>query len=46
MAGLSRNSVNRALAELERLGIIHRSYGVVEIIDLAGLRGVLTADTA
>jgi CRP-like cAMP-binding protein len=42
MTGLSRNTVNIVLAELERLAVVNRRYSVVEITDLAGLRGVLT----
>ncbi|MFN3610194.1 MAG: Crp/Fnr family transcriptional regulator, partial [Hyphomonas sp.] len=35
--GLSRASMNRALSELEDLGLIRRSYGCVEICSVPGL---------
>lgn len=35
--GLSRASMNRALSELEDLGLISRSYGCVEICSVPGL---------
>lgn len=41
ITGLSRNTVNLALAELEKQAIIMRHYGEIEIVDLKALRTVL-----
>lgn len=40
MLGLSRKTVNGYLGGFERLGLVRRRYGVVEVIDRAGLRRI------
>jgi len=37
MVGVSRQSVNRVLAKLQRDGLIQRDYGALRIVDLTGL---------
>jgi CRP/FNR family cyclic AMP-dependent transcriptional regulator len=38
LSGLSRQNTNRALQDLERAGLVHTRYGVIEVIDLQGLQ--------
>lgn len=38
LSGLSRQIANRALHELEEAGLIHASYGAIEVRDIEGLR--------
>lgn len=43
MTGLSRKTVNACLSEMERLGLVRRDYGAIEIVDLAGLQAFASA---
>jgi len=38
LGGLSRQNTHRALHELEHLGLVRMRYGVIEVVDLAGLQ--------
>ncbi len=38
LAGTSRQRVNRALHVLEKAGLVSVEYGVITVLDLAGLR--------
>ncbi len=40
MVGLSRKTVNGYLGAFERQGLVRRRYGVVEVLDRAGLRRI------
>lgn len=41
MTGLSRKTVNLCLADLEGRGLIRRGYGVIEILDMPGLKAAM-----
>jgi CRP-like cAMP-binding protein len=46
MANLARSVIGRHLEDFEQSGVIRRTYGRLQIIDLAGLRAAAGADTA
>lgn len=43
MLGVSRQSANKALGELEQLGLLRRHYGEIELLDLAELQRISRA---
>lgn len=43
MLGVSRQSINKALGELEAQGLLRRHYGEIELLDLAALRRLVQA---
>jgi len=38
LSGISRQNANRALHELEQMGLLRMRYGTIEVLDIAGLQ--------